>query len=91
MLHRGMTTITGVFGEPKNASCSELRDENASCSEPRGYQPLGVDGSIYGDGSVVCASRAITSARLGKSSSKGLHEPFPSLCPIGNGLFQLNI
>ena len=29
----------------KNASCSELGDENASCSEHRGSQLLGVSGS----------------------------------------------
>ena len=30
----------------KNASCSELGDENASCSEHRGSQLRGVEGTI---------------------------------------------
>jgi len=39
----------------KNASCSELGDENASCSEHRGSPLLGVDGSICASGSAVRA------------------------------------
>jgi len=43
-------------GDPeqaKNASCSELGDENASCSEHRGSHLLGGDGSICAGGSSV--------------------------------------
>ena len=39
----------------KNASCSELGDENAGCSEHRGSRLQGDDGSICAVGSPVCA------------------------------------
>ena len=41
--------------QTKNASSSELRDEDASCSEYRGSQLVGVDSSICPSGSLVCA------------------------------------
>ena len=42
--------------QTKNVSCSELGDENASCSELRGSQPPGVDPPICSGSSQVRAS-----------------------------------
>jgi len=42
-------------GKEKTRPSSELGDKNASCSEHRGPQPLGVDGSIYAGGYPVRA------------------------------------
>ena len=39
----------------KNASCSELEDENASCSEHRASPLLGVGGSTWAGSSPVRA------------------------------------
>ena len=39
----------------KNASCSKLQDEHASCSEHRGSLGVGVDGSICASGAPVHA------------------------------------
>jgi len=45
--------IRGGGWVTKNASCSELGDEDASCSEHRGSQLLGVDRSICASSSQV--------------------------------------
>jgi len=47
--------VRGGGWETKSASCSEPGDENARCSEHRGLEPLGVDGSIYAGSSLVRA------------------------------------
>jgi len=74
----------------KNASCSELGDEDASCSEHRGSQPLGVDRSICASGSQV---RAVSYDLRATGGTLFRRPPLSSseLCPIGNGLFQPSI
>jgi len=53
--NEGAMRESGWWVGNKNASCSVLEDENASCSEHRGSQLLGVGGSTWAGGSPVCA------------------------------------
>ena len=53
----------------KNASCSELGDENASCSEHRGSQMAGDDSSLYAASPPVRASPAMNKTTLPPKTS----------------------
>ena len=84
-----------VGGKTENASCSELGDEDASCS---GFEVSNSRGSI-----VLCTtsggSRAHGQASFGPQERTLPDKPFSDhlrtilhpLCPIGNGLLQPGI
>ena len=69
----------------KNASCSELGDENASCIEHRGSQLEGDDGSIYVASPPASASRAMTSEQQDYPSTKDLHAVLLSFAQLAIG------
>jgi len=59
--NEGAVGVRELGGKEKSGSCRQPGDENASCSEDRVLQPLGVDGAIYAGGSTVRANWAFPS------------------------------